>query len=105
MFRDLVAELSRDIATLMHKKGAGARPRDLETWLFIVSPGAFTPLHFNRFSNFLLQFRGRKPVTVFEPWNPEVIEHAACGAYVAREERRMGHLTSPRVRTWLCFQP
>lgn len=88
-FKDLARVIGRDIGEVMRKQGTGKAPGELELWLFIASPGAVTPFHFDRLSNFLLQFRGSKKLAVFEPWNDEVFEPSAYEAHVAREERRM----------------
>lgn len=89
VFRELTAELTNDIGELMRQRGTGTKPEDMELWLFIASPNAITPFHFDRFSNFLLQVRGGKQLAVFKPWNPEVLEPRAYEAHVARAERRM----------------
>lgn len=88
-FRDLHRMMCEDIAKLMRTNGTGQRPENAEMWLFIASPGAITPFHFDRFSNFLLQFRGSKEVAVFKPWNDEVITPTQYEAYTARNDRQM----------------
>lgn len=88
-FQDLHRVMCEDIAKLMRTNGTGRLPENAEMWLFIASPGAITPLHFDRFSNFLLQFRGSKEVAVFEPWNDEVITATQYEAYTARNDRQM----------------
>ena len=89
VFRELADELTSDIGRLMQERGTGRSPTELELWLFIASPEAVTPFHFDRYSNFLFQIRGSKEVAVFEPWNSEVIEQVDYEAYVAHEARRM----------------
>jgi hypothetical protein len=88
-FKDLHRSMCDDIARLMKRNGSGTLPTDAEMWLFIASPNAVTPFHFDRFSNFLLQFRGSKQVAVFEPWNDEVIAPTQYEAYTARSDRQM----------------
>lgn len=88
-FQDLHRVMCEDIAKLMRTNGTGRLPENAEMWLFIASPGAITPFHFDRFSNFLLQFRGSKEVAVFEPWNDEVITATQYEAYTARNDRQM----------------
>lgn len=88
-FKDLHRVMCEDIAKLMRANGTGQLPENAEMWLFIASPGAITPFHFDRFSNFLLQFRGSKEVAVFEPWNDEVITPQQYEAYTARNDRQM----------------
>ena len=88
-FQDLHRVMCEDIAKLMRTNGTGRLPENAEMWLFIASPGAITPFHFDRFSNFLLQFRVSKEVAVFEPWNDEVITATQYEAYTARNDRQM----------------
>lgn len=88
-FQELHRVMCEDIAKLMRTNGTGRLPENAEMWLFIASPGAITPFHFDRFSNFLLQFRGSKEVAVFEPWNDEVITATQYEAYTARNDRQM----------------
>jgi hypothetical protein len=56
--------------------------------LFIVSPNAMTPFHFDRCSNFLMQIRGSKEVAVFPNFNEEVVPAAECESYMHREEAK-----------------
>lgn len=88
-FRELHRVMCEDIGKLMRTNGTGERPDSAEMWLFIASPGALTPFHFDRFSNFLLQFRGSKEVAVFKPWNDAVITPQQYEAYTARSDRQM----------------
>lgn len=88
-FKDLHRVMCEDIGKLMRANGTGQLPENAEMWLFIASPGAITPFHFDRFSNFLLQFRGSKEVAVFKPWNDEVITPQQYEAYTARNDRQM----------------
>lgn len=88
-FKSVYDQLTYDIGALMRSQGTGSVPLEMELWLFIASPNAVTPFHFDRFSNFLFQFRGSKQLAVFEPWNDEVLDAGCYEAYVAREERRM----------------
>lgn len=88
-FREVADELKRDIGELMRRQGTGSLPLELELWLFIASPNATTPFHFDRFSNFLLQVRGRKQLAVFKPWNAEVLDPRSYESHVAREKREM----------------
>jgi len=89
VFKALATALAHDIGALMRRQGTGTKPEDLELWLFIASPNAITPFHFDRFSNFLLQIRGGKQLAVFKPWNHEVLDPRAYESHVARVEPRM----------------
>lgn len=88
-FKDVYRMMCEDIGQLMKRNGTGNMPTEAEMWLFIASPNAVTPFHFDRFSNFLLQFRGSKEVAVFEPWNDEVITPQQYEAYTARSDRQI----------------
>jgi Cupin-like domain len=88
-FKDLARVVTRDIGEVMRRQGTGSEPTDVEMWLFIASPGAITPFHFDRFSNYLLQFRGSKKIAIFKPWNEEVFESSAYESRMAGEDRRM----------------
>ncbi|MCW7538234.1 cupin-like domain-containing protein [Aquabacterium sp. A7-Y] len=88
-FRPLFKELLADVEALMRQRGSGVKATEPMLWLFIASPNAVTPFHFDRYSNVLMQFRGSKEVAVFEPWNDEVIRPDEYEVYVAHAERRM----------------
>jgi hypothetical protein len=88
-FKGLHKMMCEDIGKLMKLNGTGQMPTEAEMWLFIASPNAVTPFHFDRFSNFLLQFRGSKEVAVFDPWNDEVITPQEYEAYTARSDRKI----------------
>jgi Cupin-like domain len=75
-------DLLRDIGQLLRLRGVGQEARNPRMYLFIASPNAVTPFHFDRYANFLMQFRGRKTVSVFPQWNPNVIPDADREAYV-----------------------
>lgn len=62
-----------DVEMQLRRTGLGKAAIDARSYLFISSPGSVTPFHFDRASNFLLQFRGNKQVTVFKPWDSRVI--------------------------------
>lgn len=50
-------------------------------WLFVASPGAVTPFHFDRFSNFLFQIRGSKELAVFPHFHKSVLSPEDCEKY------------------------
>lgn len=43
---------------------------NLQSFIFVTSPGGVTPFHFDPEHNILLQFRGSKVMTVFPPGDP-----------------------------------
>jgi hypothetical protein len=79
IFKDLIS----DIGQLLRLRGLGHAVLNPRMYLFIASPNAVTPFHFDRYANFLMQFRGSKTVSVFPQWNPNVIPHADREAYVS----------------------
>lgn len=49
------------------------RRRGEQSWLFIASPNAVTPYHYDPSSNFLFQIQGEKKVKVFPPRHPDIL--------------------------------
>lgn len=80
LYRDLLAEVS---ALRRH-----TRITEPRMWLFIASPNAMTPFHFDRYSNFLMQIRGSKQVAVFPNFDEAIVPAAECESYMHREEAR-----------------
>jgi len=81
-FRDLHAELERDLRIALRAAGEPERVYDCRLYLVIASPGSLTPFHFDRYSTLLMQFRGSKSVYVHEPWDPRVISQPDIEAYM-----------------------
>jgi hypothetical protein len=86
-FKDLFEALRADALELMGRRGAGGGVIEPALWLFIASPNAVTPFHCDRYTNFLMQFRGSKEVAIFNPWNDEVISAPDCESWVANAGR------------------
>ena len=72
-FAPLHRELIGDVETLMRRQGAGAQIVDPQLYLFIASPGSVTPFHIDRYSTFLMQFRGT-PIRVGIEGNDLTVE-------------------------------
>lgn len=81
-FKDLFAGICQDVGNLMKKNGTGTKPLEPMLWLFIASPGAVTPFHFDRYSNFIFQIRGSKELAVFPPRVESIIPHKELEAYM-----------------------
>lgn len=64
-FKDLYRELIGDVEQVMRRCGVGNQVTDPRLFMFIASPNSITPFHIDRYSNFLMQFRGSKEVSVF----------------------------------------
>jgi hypothetical protein len=88
-FAPLYRELIADVESLMRQRGVGARAIDPQLYLFIASPNSVTPFHIDRYSTFLLQFRGSKTVTVAEPWDERVVASPNREAYVVRQNTKL----------------
>jgi hypothetical protein len=82
-FAPLHKQLIADVEVLMRSRGVGDAAVDPKLFLFIASPNSVTPFHIDRYSTFLLQFRGSKQVTVSAPWDERVVTRPRCEAYVA----------------------
>lgn len=82
-FKELHRDLISDVETVMRKRGAGSAALDPQLYLFIASPNSVTPFHLDRYSTFLLQFRGSKTVSIFPQWNEQVVPAARLEDYVA----------------------
>ena len=83
-FAELHRALADDIGQMLQAQRLAKHAIGVRSYLFISSPGSVTPFHFDRASNFLLQIRGSKQVTVFEPWDERVItavEYESHSAY------------------------
>jgi hypothetical protein len=82
-FAPLYRELIGDVETIMRRCGVGERVTDPRLFLFIASPNSVTPFHIDRYSNFLMQFRGSKEVSVFPQWDERLVSSENKEAYVA----------------------
>ena len=88
-FAPLHRELVADVEALMRRRGAGSRIVEPQLYLFIASPGSVTPFHIDRYSTFLMQFRGSKQVSVFGQWDERVVSQVNREAYVAYANTRL----------------
>ncbi len=87
-FKDLYRQLVDDVGVLMHRRGVGQAPIDAMLYLFIASPNSVTPFHIDRYSTFLMQFGGKKQVTVFPMWDERVVSPDQQEAFVAHTGER-----------------
>ncbi|MET0934946.1 MAG: cupin-like domain-containing protein [Luteibacter sp.] len=88
-FQSLHRELIADVESLMRRLGVGREAIDPQLFLFIASPDSITPFHIDRYSTFLMQFRGSKEITVFPQWDDRVVASANRDAYVAYSNTRL----------------
>ena len=88
-FASLYRELIGDVESMMRRRGVGTQAIDPQLFLFIASPNSVTPFHIDRYSTFLLQFRGSKHVSVFPQWDERVVSAAHRDAYMAYSNTRL----------------
>nr|BDT29342.1 cupin-like domain-containing protein [Bacteriovorax sp. HI3] len=81
-FRGLYEDLLEDIGELLKLNKTGTKALEPMVWLFIASPNAVTPFHFDRSSNFIFQIRGSKELAVFPPRVEEIISAKDTESYI-----------------------
>lgn len=72
-FKELYSLLLEDVNKIIRAKGVGTNAINPMLYLFIASPGASTPFHIDRYSTFLMQFRGSKMVAVFPQFDENIV--------------------------------
>ena len=82
-FAPIKRQLIEDIEIIMRRLGVGNEALDPRLFLFIASPNSVTPFHIDRYSNFLMQFRGSKKVSVFPQWDKRAVTPEHHEAYMA----------------------
>lgn len=88
-FKALLDELIDELAPIIEARtGKIMRPQG---FIFVSSPHAVTPYHFDPEHNILLQLRGRKTVTVFPPGDARFAPDAIHETY---------HAGGPRELSW-----
>jgi len=81
-YRELLHRCLDDIA--VHARGLTAPMRDREGFIFISSPGSVTPFHIDHEYNFLLQIRGSKTVSMWDPQDRVVLPEQELESFHAR---------------------
>lgn len=81
-FKGLYDDIMNDVEVFMKANKTGTKAHEPMLWLFIASPGAVTPFHFDRFTNFIMQIRGSKELAVFPPGKEEVVKACDVEAYL-----------------------
>ncbi|MFT3711636.1 MAG: hypothetical protein QM817_28700 [Archangium sp.] len=104
-FKDLYKALISDVTELMHRRGVGDMPLDPMLYLFIASPNSVTPFHIDRYSTFLMQFRGRKTVTVFPMFDQRVVPAGEMEAFMSHDGRPTYRPESEALATPFDFSP
>lgn len=88
-FAPLHRQLVSDVEALIQQRGLGRVAITPKLYLFIASPNSVTPFHIDRYSTFLMQFRGSKQVCVSQPWDERVVSAADCENYVSYVSTRL----------------
>ena len=74
-------------------RGASARltagMRDPHAFIFVSSPGAVTPYHMDPEENFLLQIRGSKAISVFDPADRRVVSEPDIERFMSGAHRNL----------------
>ncbi|KAF1710465.1 transcriptional regulator [Pseudoxanthomonas kalamensis DSM 18571] len=87
-FQPLMRDLLDDVRSIARAAGIDGEIEDPMLYMFIASPNSVTPFHIDRYSTFLLQFRGSKEVTVFPPWDARVVSDEDAEHFFACSGRR-----------------
>jgi len=88
-FAPVYEQLLNDVDSLIKLRGVGNKAINPKLYLFIASPNSITPFHLDRYSTFLMQFRGSKQISVFPQWNEQVVTSASREAYVANTDTHL----------------
>ena len=88
-FAPLHRQLVDDVEILMRRLGVGNNAIDPQLFLFIASPNSITPFHIDRYSTFLMQFRGSKHVSVFPQWDDRCVSSAHREAYISYSNTKL----------------
>lgn len=84
-YKELCDSIVEDIKAIYQNQGKPSAIKGASFWLFIASPNAVTPFHFDRFSNFIFQIRGSKELAVFPNFRDDIIHHTECEKYCSGE--------------------
>lgn len=83
-FKELFKELRSDVDHLIQSCAMGYQALEPMLYMFIASPGSITPFHLDRYSTFLLQFQGRKTVSIYPSWDEQIISADVLEGFMAR---------------------
>ena len=86
-YRALVDEVLDYVRPMVEPKDPGMHFR--AGWIFVTSPGAVTPYHFDHEHNFILQIHGSKQVNVWEPLDRQVVTEEALELFHAKHSREL----------------
>jgi hypothetical protein len=85
LYRTLVDEVLDGLAPGVTQRDPGMCYRG--GWIFVTSPHAVTPFHFDKENNFILQVRGRKTLYVWDPHDTVAASERARDRFHATHQR------------------
>ncbi len=80
-YRELIEQCLADNRPLLEARTSGLQR--FQGWIFVTSPGAISPYHFDPEHNFLLQIRGTKTIHVFDPVDRTIVSEKDLEQYYA----------------------
>ncbi|HVI59252.1 MAG TPA: cupin-like domain-containing protein [Luteimonas sp.] len=86
-YRELVGTVLDSIQAQVERHDPGMSHRS--GWIFVTSPNAVTPFHFDKEHNFILQVHGRKRVYVWDPTDTVVASEHARDRFHHRHDRHL----------------
>ncbi|HEU4390622.1 MAG TPA: transcription factor [Blastocatellia bacterium] len=89
-YRELLNRCLDEIVPLTRERAPGMCRR--EGFIFISSPGSITPYHLDPEYNFLLQVRGQKAISIFDPADRRVISEEELENYYYGSHRNLEYL-------------
>lgn len=90
-YRDLLLECVEELAPYSEQNTREIH--QIEGYIFVSSPGAVTPFHFDDEHNFLLQIRGTKDVHTWDGADPAVVDHLDFERYYNGAHRNIVYRT------------
>lgn len=85
LYRTLVDEVLDAVEPRIRARDPGMCHR--AGWIFVTSPGAVTPYHFDHEHNFILQIRGTKSIHVFDPLDRSIVTEDALELFHSKLSR------------------
>jgi cupin-like protein len=88
-YRLLLDDCLADVKAASARLTAGMR--DPHAFIFVSSPGAVTPLHMDPEENFLLQIRGTKSMSVFDPADRSILPAPELERFLSGGHRNLAY--------------
>lgn len=88
-YREVLEQCVAEVRVAAGVRAAGlCRPR---AFVFVSSPGAVTPYHVDPEENFLLQIRGTKSMSVFDPSDRSIVSEAELERFFSGAHRNLAY--------------